>query len=114
MFGLLRKSEMPTAGTALPGRPEPIPTAETHFVNGRPLKGPYPEGLEQAMFGMGCFWGVGAQVLAAAGRLGDRGRLRRRRDAEPDLREVCSGRTGHNEVVLVVYDPAQVALRGRC
>ena len=59
MFGLLRKkTEMPTAGTGLAGRANPIPTAETNFVTGRPLKGPFPDGLEQAMFGMGCFWGV--------------------------------------------------------
>ena len=58
LFGLLKKAEMPAAGTALPGRPEPIATAETNFVTGRPLKGPFPEGMAQAMFGMGCFWGV--------------------------------------------------------
>ena len=59
LFDLLKKKpEMPAPGAALPGRPEPIPTAETHFVNGRPLKGPHPQGLAQAMFGMGCFWGV--------------------------------------------------------
>jgi peptide-methionine (S)-S-oxide reductase len=59
MFGLLRKkTELPTAATALPGRATPIPTAERHFVNGHPLAGPYPEGMQTAMFGMGCFWGV--------------------------------------------------------
>ena len=110
LFDLLRKkSAMPEPGTALPGRAEPIPTAETHFVNGRPLKGPYPEGLEQAMFGMGCFWGVermfwklpGVWVTAAGYAGGE--------TPNPTYREVCSGQTGHNEVVLVTYDPAQVS-----
>ena len=108
LFGLLKKSEMPAPGTALPGRPDPIPTAEDHFVNGRPLKGPFPEGMEQAMFGMGCFWGVermfwklpGVWVTAVGYAGGE--------TANPTYREVCSGRTGHNEVVLVTYDPAQV------
>jgi peptide-methionine (S)-S-oxide reductase len=110
LFDLLkRKSAMPAAGEALPGRPEPIPTAETHFVNGRPLKGPFPEGLEQAMFGMGCFWGVERMFwklpgvfMTAAGYAGGA-------TPNPTYREVCSGQTGHNEVVLVSYDPAQVS-----
>jgi peptide-methionine (S)-S-oxide reductase len=58
MFTLKRKPEMPSAAQALPGRPTPIPTASRHFINGRELKGPYPEGLETAMFGLGCFWGA--------------------------------------------------------
>jgi peptide-methionine (S)-S-oxide reductase len=108
-FGLFKKPEMPAPGTALPGRPEPIPTAETHFVNGRPLKGPHPEGLARAMFGMGCFWGVermfwtlpGVWVTAVGYAGGE--------TANPTYREVCSGQTGHNEVVLVTYDPARVS-----
>jgi len=109
LFGLLKSTDKPAPGTALPGRAEAIPTAETHFVNGRPLKGPYPEGLEQAMFGMGCFWGVerkfwqlpGVWVTAVGYAAGD--------TPNPTYHEVCSGRTGHNEVVLVTYDPAQVS-----
>ena len=110
LFDLLKKkAAMPEPGAALPGRPDPIPTAETHFVNGRPLKGPYPEGLEQAMFGMGCFWGVermfwklpGVWVTAAGYAGGE--------TLNPNYREVCSGRTGHNEVVLVAYDPKLVS-----
>ena len=110
LFDLLRKkSALPEPGTALPGRAEPIPTAESHFVSGRPLKGPHPEGLEQAMFGMGCFWGVERMFwklpgvwVTAAGYAGG---------ATPNAtyREVCSGQTGHNEVVLVTYDPSQVS-----
>jgi peptide-methionine (S)-S-oxide reductase len=108
-FGLFKKPEMPALGTALPGRPEPIPTAETHFVNGRPLKGPHPEGLAQAMFGMGCFWGVermfwtlpGVWVTAVGYAGGE--------TPNPTYREVCSGQTGHNEVVLVTYDPTRVS-----
>jgi peptide-methionine (S)-S-oxide reductase len=99
--------ELPTPDTALPGRPEPIATAQTHFVNGRPLKGPSPEGLELAQFGMGCFWGVervfwnlpGVWVTA----VGYAGGL----TPNPTYEEVCSGRTGHTEAVLVVFDPKQ-------
>jgi len=106
---LFRKPpEMPTPETALPGRAHPIPTAEIHFVNGRPLKGPYPEGLEAAYFAMGCFWGVerkfwqipGVWVTAAGYQNGV--------TPNPTYEEVCSGRTGHAESVLVVYDPRQV------
>ncbi len=97
--------DLPTAATALPGRPTAIPTAETHFVNGRSLQGPYPEGLELAMFGMGCFWGVerkfwrlrGVYVTAVGYAAGI--------TPNPSYEEVCSGRTGHTEAVLVVFDP---------
>ena len=107
---MLRKSiSMPSREAALPGRPQPLPTAESHFVNGMKLKGPYPAGLEQAIFGMGCFWGAekkfwdlpGVYVTAVGYAAGY--------TPNPTYREVCSGQTGHNEVVLVVYDPKQVA-----
>jgi peptide-methionine (S)-S-oxide reductase len=106
---LFRKSlEIPSAADALPGRPTPIPTAERHFVNGRPLKGPYPEGMETVVFGLGCFWGAERAFwtregvwVTAAGYAGGA-------TPNPTYEEVCSGRTGHNEVVLVVYDPAVV------
>ncbi len=105
MFLFRKKAEMPTAADALPGRPVPIPTAERHFVSGRPLKGPYPEGSRIAVFGMGCFWGVerifwklpGIWVTAVGYAAGH--------TPNPTYEEVCSGLTGHNEVVLVVYDP---------
>ena len=103
-----KPAELPTAETALPGRPDPIPTADTHFVNGRPLHGPYPEGLETAVFAMGCFWGVerifwqlpGVYVTAVGYVNG--------LTPNPTYGEVCSGRTGHTEAVLVVYDPRVV------
>jgi len=98
--------EMPTPETALKGRPDAIPTAPTHFVDGHPLKGPYPEGLRTAQFAMGCFWGVerkfwqlpGVWVTAVGYVAGI--------TPNPSYEEVCSGRTGHTEAVLVVYDPA--------
>ena len=109
MLQFLRKPAMPSAEAALPGRAEPIPTAETHFINGNPLKGPYPDGLETALFGMGCFWGAerkfwslpGVWVTAVGYAAGF--------TPNPTYREVCSGMTGHNEVVLVVYDPDKVS-----
>ena len=103
---------LPAADDALPGRETPIPTAGTHFVNGRSLKGPYPEGLETAIFGLGCFWGAervfwemdGVWVTAVGYAAGF--------TPNPTYQEVCSGQTGHNEVVLVVYDPEKAAYRG--
>jgi peptide-methionine (S)-S-oxide reductase len=105
-----KKAEMPTAASALKGRSTPIPTARQHYVNGRDLKGPYPAGLEMAMFGLGCFWGAerkfweledGIHVTAVGYAAGF--------TPNPTYEEVCSGQTGHNEVVLVVFDPKVVS-----
>ncbi len=104
-----KKTAMPRPDEALPGRDAPIPTAATHFVNGRPLKGPYPEGSRAATFGLGCFWGAErifwqtpGVIVTAVGYVGGH-------TPNPTYQEVCSGRTGHNEVVRVVYDPAKVS-----
>ena len=110
MFMFKKSLEMPAPGQALPGRSQPIPTAARHFINGRPLKGPYPAGLETAMFGLGCFWGAerkfwelgdGVYVTAAGYAGGE--------TPNPTYEEVCTGRTGHNEVVRVVYDPTRIS-----
>ncbi|MCW5703052.1 MAG: peptide-methionine (S)-S-oxide reductase MsrA [Bradyrhizobium sp.] len=110
MFFMRKTTALPSASEALPGRPAPIPTATRHFVNGRALQPPFPEGLEQAVFGLGCFWGaerkfweLGDSIFTTAvGYAGGH-------TPNPTYEEVCSGRTGHTEVVLVVYDPKQVA-----
>jgi peptide-methionine (S)-S-oxide reductase len=110
MFSLARKSlTKPEPGQALPGRTEPIATAETHFVNDRPLKGPYPEGLRIAYFALGCYWGaerlfwtVPGVWVTAVGNMGGE-------TPNPTYEELCSGRTGHAETVMVVYDPKQVS-----
>jgi peptide-methionine (S)-S-oxide reductase len=109
MFSFRKKTTLPTPTEALPGRAAPIPTAETHFVSGRALKGPYPEGLQKAMFGLGCFWGAERKFWQLPGvwvtAVGYAGGF----TPNPTYEETCSGRTGHNEVVLVVYDPAKVS-----
>ena len=110
MFTLKRKPlTLPSADQALPGRSQPIPTAQTHFVSGAPLKGPYPAGAEKTLFGLGCFWGAerkfwqvpGVEVTAVGYTSG--------LTPNPTYEEVCSGLTGHNEAVLVVYDPKRVS-----
>jgi peptide-methionine (S)-S-oxide reductase len=110
MFLFKKSVEMPAPGKALPGRSQPLPTASHHFVNGHALKGPYPNGLATAVFGMGCFWGAertfwelgdGVYVTAVGYAAGQ--------TPNPTYEEVCSGRTGHNEVVLVVYDPKKIS-----
>src|SRR6201994_3324245 len=110
MLFMRKSTAMPSAAEALPGRAQAIPTASTHFVNGHKLKAPYPEGLEQAVFALGCFWGaerkfweLGDGVYVTA--VGYAGGL----TPNPTYEEVCSGRTGHNEVVLVVFDPKKIS-----
>ena len=101
--------EMPTRETALPGRDQAIRTAERHFVNGRPLKGPYPEGAQLAQFAMGCFWGVERIYWQVPGvwvtAVGYAGGV----TPNPTYEEVCSGRTGQTETVLVVFEPQAVS-----
>jgi len=107
MFFLRKKTQLPEAGEALPGRDQPIPTAERHALSKRALQGPYPEGMQMALFGIGCFWGAERKFwqidrgiwVTAVGYAGGH-------TPNPTYEEVCSGMTGHNEVVLVVYDPA--------
>lgn len=107
MFAFLKKTSLPAPGQALPGRADAIATADTHYVTGRALKGPFPEGSESVLFGMGCFWGAERKFwqmgkdkiwLTAVGYAAGQ-------TPNPTYEEVCSGMTGHNEVVLVVYDP---------
>ena len=110
MFFLKKKPGMPTPETALKGRAQPIPTARTHFISDRALQAPYPAGTEQVMFGMGCFWGAerkfweletGIWITAVGYQAGF--------TPNPTYEEVCSGLTGHNETVLVVYEPEAVS-----
>lgn len=109
MLGLFRKTQMISADNALPGRNANMLVPAAHFVNGNPIKGPFPEHLEQVVFGMGCFWGVerlfwqldGVYTTAVGYAAGF--------TPNPEYREVCTGQTGHNEVVLVVFDPAVIS-----
>jgi peptide-methionine (S)-S-oxide reductase len=104
------KSQMVTEGDALPGRTDQtMPVPEAHFVNGHPLQGPWPDGLQTAVFGLGCFWGAERVFWPTPGvwttAVGYAGGF----TPNPTYEEVCSGRTGHAEVVLVVFDPAVVS-----
>ncbi len=105
------KTRLPALGEALPGRDTPMPVTGTHAVLGHPLIPPFPAGLERASFGMGCFWGAEKRYWGLPGvyttAVGYAGGLTR----NPTYEEVCSGLTGHNEVVLVVFDPAVVTYR---
>jgi len=102
------KLKMPTRDRALPGRAEQMPVPEKHHVNGAPLKGPFPDGLEQAMFGLGCFWGAEKKFWQIPGVYTTAVGYAAGFTPNPTYREVCSGATGHSEVVLVVFDPRKV------
>jgi peptide-methionine (S)-S-oxide reductase len=109
LFGLRKKAALPTPDQVLPGRTErPYAVPQKHFVNGNALEPPYPDGLERAIFGLGCFWGAERKFwqlpgvwTTAAGYTGGQ-------TPNPTYEETCTGLTGHNEVVLVVFDPAKV------
>ena len=109
MFGFRKEMRMPTPSEALPGRSHPLPTAERHFVNQHALKGPYPEGSEIALVGLGCFWGAerkfwtlpGVHVTAVGYAAGI--------TPNPTYEETCTGLTGHNEVVKIVFDPSRIS-----
>jgi len=108
MFGFRKEMRMPTPSEALPGRSQPLPTAERHFVNQQALKGPYPEGNETALVGMGCFWGAERKFWQVDGVWSTSVGYAGGYTPNPAYEEVCSGLTGHTEVVLVVFDPAVV------
>lgn len=107
---LTSKMKLPTAQTALPGRDEALPTSKTHFVNGNPIAEPAPEGMEELYVGMGCFWGVERLFWEQPGvfvtAVGYQGGV----TPNPTYQEVCTGLTGHNETVRVVFDPAVISL----
>ncbi len=104
-----KKLKLPTAAEALPGRAEPMPVPEKHFVNGHPLRPPFPAGLEQAVFGLGCFWGAERKFWQTRGVYTTAAGYAGGATPNPTYEEVCSGQTGHAEVVLVVFDPAVVS-----
>lgn len=108
-FGLGRKSKMPSPADALPGRDTPMEVPDRHFVLGTPLAPPFPPGLRRAMFGMGCFWGAEKRFWQAPGVFTTAVGYAGGYTPNPTYQEVCSGQTGHNEVVLVVYDPARIS-----
>jgi peptide-methionine (S)-S-oxide reductase len=103
------KTQMPEPGKALPGRQTPIPTAATHFVNGAALKGPYSQGSETALFGLGCFWGAEKSFWSLPGVLVTAAGYSGGTTPNPTYEEICTGQTGHTEVVLVVFDPRRTS-----
>jgi len=109
MFGLGKKTEMPVASEALPGRQERMPVVNQHFINKTPIQEPFPEGMEMAMFGLGCFWGAERIFWQADGvystAVGYAGGFTQ----NPTYEDLCTGKTGHNEVVRVIYDPENIS-----
>ncbi|MEA5507305.1 peptide-methionine (S)-S-oxide reductase MsrA [Halotia wernerae UHCC 0503] len=109
LFGFGKKSVMPTPEEALSGRTQPISVSDHHYVNKNQLKPPYPEGLEKALFGLGCFWGAERKFWQLKGVYTTAVGYAAGYTPNPTYEEVCSGRTGHNEVVLVVFDPKVIS-----
>jgi len=112
LFGFGKKLELPSPDEALPGRSEPMPVPDKHYVNGNPLQPPFPEGMETALFGMGCFWGSERKFWETEGVYTTAVGYAAGHTPNPTYREVCSGMTGHNEVVFVVYDPSVISYEG--
>ncbi|MGH6891763.1 MAG: peptide-methionine (S)-S-oxide reductase MsrA, partial [Dongiaceae bacterium] len=110
MFSFKQKPmKLPTAGEALAGRSTPLPTPSTHWVNGNSIKPPFPAGTETAIFGLGCFWGAERKFWQAPGVHSTAVGYAAGVTPNPTYQEVCSGMTGHNEVVLVAFDPRKVS-----
>ncbi len=110
LFGLFGKQlTLPTPETALPGRSQAMPVPAKHFVNGNPMKPPYPDGMETAMFGMGCFWGAERKFWQQKGVFITAVGYAAGITPNPTYQEVCTGMTGHNEVVYVVFDPKVIS-----
>ena len=109
LFGFGKKLSLPKPEEALPGRKEEMPVPAAHFVNGHPLKPPYPVGMEVAMFGLGCFWGAERKFWQQEGVYTTAVGYAAGYTPNPTYQEVCSGLTGHNEVVYVVYDPKVIS-----
>ncbi len=105
LFGFGKKASMPSPDKALPGRSKSMPISNKHYVNGNPLKPPFPEGMKTAMFGLGCFWGAERKFWQQEGVYSTAVGYAAGYTPNPTYQEVCTGMTGHNEVVLVVYDP---------
>ncbi|MBD1843069.1 peptide-methionine (S)-S-oxide reductase MsrA [Cyanobacteria bacterium FACHB-63] len=109
LFGFGKKLAIPTPDEALKGRSEPMPVPAKHFVNGHPLKPPFPPGIETAVFGLGCFWGAERKFWQQEGVYTTAVGYAAGITPNPTYQEVCSGMTGHNEVVLVAYDPKVIS-----
>ncbi len=109
MFFSTKKLRLPSPAEALPGRKSTMPVGETHFVNGHRITPPFPPGMAQAMFGLGCFWGAERKFWQTAGVYSTAAGYAGGSTPNPTYEEVCSGMTGHTEVVLVIYDPAQIS-----
>ncbi|MGD1920342.1 MAG: peptide-methionine (S)-S-oxide reductase MsrA [Pleurocapsa sp.] len=109
LFGLGKKASIPSSTEALPGRSKTMHVPDKHHVNGNPLKAPFPENMEQAIFGLGCFWGADRKFWQQDGVFTTAVGYAAGHSPNPTYIEVCSGMTGHNEVVLVVYDPAKIS-----
>lgn len=109
LFGFNKKTALPKPEAALPGRQESMPVPDRHYVNGNPLKPPYPEGMEMAMFGLGCFWGAERKFWQQEGVFTTAVGYAGGYTPNPTYQEVCTGMTGHNEVVRVVFDPRVVS-----
>ncbi len=109
LFGFGKKLTLPTVREALPGRSEKMPVPSAHYVNGHPLQPPFPGGMESAMFGLGCFWGAERKFWQLEGVYTTAVGYAAGITPNPTYQEVCTGMTGHNEVVLVVYDPSVIS-----